>query len=277
MKKNPQQLIGYSLRELISLTGRLGEKMLDKYLIWSARETEQAKGYLIYFRDTLKNNRKKQVLYNEIFGQSGDFFEVTPFKRGYNTKSVTFKTVVGSEVKRWVLKIGHRISPVVDFGDPSSPEYSKKYLEYLDILEKQIIKKKKLSFLLPKPQEVFWACLTENGNQFGTTLIVQPFMHVVAGKKLKEKISQEKKDLLIEEFIEFKHLCVSLMKEHFVRPDLLGEGNLAVARFGEEYHLVLLDVGLLNLNAPLPITQTVMHFASIQTLTSIEYEIRNDF
>src|SRR5260370_15604822 len=100
------------------------------------------------------------------------------FKRGFNKKSISFKTIVGQEVKKWVLKIGHRISPVVNFGDPSSPDYSKQCQKYLDVLRNKIKKIPELRYLLTEPQEVMWAVLTEEGNQIGTTLILQPFVRV---------------------------------------------------------------------------------------------------
>src|SRR5258708_7767592 len=118
MEKDPGKNIMNGFRELFSLTIRFSEKIKDKY-IWTHTEIEQAIGYLIYFRDSLKKQQETNTAYYQIFGESGEFFEIKHYKRGFNTKSITFKTIVGQEVKKWVLKIGHRISPVVDFGDPS--------------------------------------------------------------------------------------------------------------------------------------------------------------
>src|SRR5258706_1411504 len=153
MEKDPRKNIANGLRELLSFAIRLSEKIKDKY-VWTHTEIEQAIGYLIFFRDTLKKQKGENVQYHNIFGESGDFFEIKHFKRGFNTKSITFKTIVGQEVKKWVLKIGHRISPVVDFGDPSSPDYSKQCQKYLEVLRNKIKKIPELTYLLTEPQDI---------------------------------------------------------------------------------------------------------------------------
>src|SRR5882762_4414298 len=184
MEKDPKQIAINGFREALSLIWRLGEKIKDKYF-WTYTEMEQAVGYLIFFRDTLKKQKTTaNSPYTQIFGESGEFFEIRHFKRGFNTKSITFKTIVGQEVKRWVLKIGHRISPVIHVDDPSSPDYHKKYKQHLDVLRKKIMNYGELIHLLPEPQEVMWAILTEEGNQFGTTLLIQPFVRVVKTRKI---------------------------------------------------------------------------------------------
>jgi len=271
LEQDPRKNVINGFRELVSLIVRLAEKIKDKY-IWTHTEIEQAIGYLIYFRDGLK--KVKKDAYHQIFGESGEFFEIRHFKRGFNTKSITFKTIVGQEVKKWVLKIGHRISPVIGFDDPSTQRYSEQYKKDLEILRKKIMQKKQLSSLLPEPQEVMWAVLTEEGNQTGTTLILQPFMHVIKPKKIKKKLSDEQKEKLLNEFSAFKELCIDLLKDHKLQPELLGEGNLEIVEVGNEYHLMLLDLGLVNLLAPIPITHAVMYFASMQTLGNVENLIR---
>ena len=65
-----------------------------------------------------------------------------------------------------------------------------------------------------------------------------------------------------------------MVKDHKLHPDLLGEGNLEIVRKDNEYHLMLLDMGLVNLLAPLPITHTIMHFANMQTIYNVEKLIK---
>jgi len=269
MKMSVGKLFHYTAREVMSLTGRLAEKIKDKY-IWTTQDVEECIGCLIYLKDVFKKDNR--ALSSQIFGESGDFFEVKSFQRGYNTKSITFKTIVSTSVKKWVLKVGHRISPVIDFGDPSEPEYAKTYDKYLHIIRSQVKKHPLLSYLIPEPQEVCWAHLQEEAELVGRTLILQPYILVMKLKKL--KLSAEEKAVLQKEFIEFKKLCDELVLEHKVRPDLMGEGNLEVAKLSNGYHLVLLDMGFVNLQAPLPITQTVMHIASLQTFYRIENFLR---
>ncbi len=273
MDKDPGKNVINGFREISSLLIRLGEKIKDRY-IWTHKEIEQAIGYLIYFRDALKKQKSSNTAYEEIFGESGEFFEIKHFKRSFNSKSITFKTIVGQEVKKWVLKIGHRISPIVDFGDPSSPDYSKQVKKHLSMLRNKIMNTPQLQYLLPEPQEIMFAVLTEEGNQIGTTLTLQPFMHIVKPDKIRKKLTDDQRKKLLLEFEAFKKLCVGLQRDHKLQPDLLGEGNLEIVQIDDEYHLMLLDLGMVNLLAPLPITHTIMYFASVQTLHNVENLIK---
>lgn len=261
MGKAPHEIVGHGLREAVSLAFRGVETLKNKYF-WSNREVEQARGYLIYYRHELVQEASKKGLYRKIFGRSGEFFELEPFKRGYNAKVFTFKTIVGNEVKKWVVKIGHRNSPVEDFGDPSDPNYFKQYRIYLNILTACVAKYKDLSHLLPEPQDVLWAVLTQEGEDTGTTIAIQPFVHVVRPRQLRKIITRTLRQQLLEELHAFEALSAFLIKEYQVRPELIGEGNLEIVKKGNEYHLMLLDMGWVNLNAPLPITQAVAHFSS---------------
>jgi hypothetical protein len=273
MRNQSFTLIFSAARELISMGLRVFEKMKDKY-IWTHLEMEEAIGYLIYFRDYLKKQKGKKVTFQQMFGESGEFFEVRHFRRGFHSKSITFKTIVGNEVKKWVLKIGHRISAVVDFGDPSNEDYSKEYEKRLELLEKEVSKHPSLPYILPKPEEVVWAVLSYEGVQTATTLLVQPFYHIVNPRKIKKKMSDEQRAVLMEEFDAFKKLVVSLEKNHRLLPDLMGEGNLDIIEIDGGYHLMLLDTGFVNLDAPLPITHAFMHMAGTQTLNHVERLIK---
>lgn len=273
MDLTPHVLIRNGFREALSFWLRLGEKIKDKY-IWSKGEIEDAKAYIMYFRDSLQSREEKQALALEIFGISGDFFDVEPLARGYNTKVVSFKTMVGGEIKKWALKIGHRISPVIDFGDPSTVEYAVKFRNNLDVLKQVVALHPELVSLLPIPQEVLWAQLVDEKKRHGTTLILQPFVYIVKPRSIKKTITREERLELLREFRAFKTLCTELIAAHHLRPDLLGEGNLEVAKTETGYHLVLLDTGMLNMLAPLPFTNVVMHFASMQTLGRLEYLLK---
>lgn len=269
MKYTPNKLIRLGFRELTSMANRLGEKVKDKY-IWTHTEIEQAIGYLIFFRDDLKKQKGKSLLYQEIFGESGEFFEIKHFKKGFNMKSITFKTIVNQEVRKWVLKIGHRISPVVDFGDPSSESYYKEHIKNLALLRKKIGLLKDLQYLLPKPQEVVWAVLTEEGKQTATTLVLQPFVNAIKPRKVKKRLTEDQRKQLLKEFNAFKKLCKELLEKDKLQPDLLGEGNLEIVENNGEYHLILLDTGFVNTETPLPITHAVLQFATAQTLANVE-------
>ncbi len=260
-------------RESTSFLYRIGGKIKDKF-IWTHTEMEEAIGFLIYFRNYLKNNKASNLVFKEIFGESGEFFEVKHFKKGFNSKLITFKTFVGEDIKKWVLKIGYKLSLVVDFGDPSTEDYYKERKKHLDILKKELKKYKELNNLLPKPEEIIWAKLQEEGITTERTLVLQPFLHVVKPSRVKKKLNDDQRKILIKEFNAFKKLCNTLLKDYELEPDLLGEGNLEIIRNNDEYHLMLLDSGFVNMQKALPITQTLMHFALTQTLTNTEKLIK---
>ena len=273
MDSRPHKLVLNGTRELLSMALRGAEKLKDKY-IWTKKEIEEGRGYLIYFRDTAK--QEDEVLYHNIFGEGGDFFDLEPFARGYNAKVLSFKTIVGGRVKKWVIKVGFRISPVVDFGDPSSESYFEEFQQYLDNLRKAVEKKPVLQYLLPEPQAILKAALDgESGNTMDTTVAIQPFMHVVRPRDLKKTITREQRRQLLTELKAFKQLSAYLVEHHQVAPELIGEGNLEIVRIGDKYHLMLLDMGWVDLNKPIPITQTIAHFSSIYVISKLENWLRH--
>ena len=55
-----------------------------------------------------------------------------------------------------MLKIGHRISPVIDLGDPSDYSYFQEYQKDLALLRKYCQSNRDLCTLIPEPQTCFW-------------------------------------------------------------------------------------------------------------------------
>lgn len=272
MDNRPHKLLLNGAREILSLAFRGAEKLKDKY-IWTKKEVEEGRGYLIYFRDTMK--KENEDLFHKIFGESGDFFDLEPLARGYNAKVLSFKTIVDARVKRWVIKVGFRISPVVDFGDPSSEGYFEEYQQYLDNLRKAVAQKSTLTYLLPEPQAILRATLDGEETYMNTTLAIQPFVHVVRPSQLKKIITREERRQLLGELKAFKQLSEYLVKHHQVTPELIGEGNLEIVQIGGRYHLMLLDMGWVDLKKPIPITQTIAHFSSLYVISKLENWLRN--
>ncbi len=267
MDKSPQKILAGALKEAYSFSIRGIEKLRDKY-IWTKEEIQDARGYLIYFRDLMKTENPS--LFQEIFGE-GEFFDLEPFARGYTSHVLAFRTIVDKRIKRWVIKVGFRYTFVPDNGDPSNSEYPKEYQKYLDILRESVKKYSHLNQLLPEPQAVTWASLlAEDGKKHETTLAIQPCMNVIKSSKLRRIITgQQKKDLLVE-LREFKELSEYLIKTHEVRPELVGEGNLEIVRKGDEYHIMLLDMGWIDLKKTLPITHAVAHFSAQYAVAKLE-------
>lgn len=259
MDKSPRKILTQGLKEAYSLSIRGIEKLRDKY-IWTKEEVEEARGYLIYFRDLMKVENPS--LFHEVFGE-GDFFDLEPFARGYTSRVLAFRTIVDKRIKRWVIKVGFRYALIEMNGDPSNSQYPIEYQQYLDILRKTVSRYEHLGHLLPEPQAVTWASLIgENGEKRETTLAIQPCMNVVKPSKLRRVLTKEQRRDLLLELKEFKELSEYLIKNHEVRPELVGEGNLEIVKTGDEYHIMLLDMGWVDLKKTLPITQTVAHFSA---------------
>ncbi|HEX7042341.1 MAG TPA: hypothetical protein VF189_03760 [Patescibacteria group bacterium] len=271
MDNRPHKLLLNGTRELLSMALRGAEKLKDKY-IWTKQEVEDSKGYLIYFRDMMR--QENEELFHTIFGESGDFFDLEPFARGYNSKVLSFKTIVSARVKKWVIKVGFRISPVVDFGDPSSEGYFEEYQEYLDNLRRAVERKPILQELLPEPQAIIRASL-DGETGMNTTLAIQPFMHVIKPSVLKKTITREQRRQLLGELRAFKELSAYLIEHHQVAPELIGEGNLEIVEKGDRLHLMLLDMGWVDLKKPIPITQTIAHFSSKYVISKLENWLKN--
>ncbi|HSD98376.1 MAG TPA: hypothetical protein VLB73_01590 [Patescibacteria group bacterium] len=272
MDKSPQTVITQGLKELYSLSIRGVEKLRDKY-IWTKEEIDDARGYLIYFRDLMK--KEDPALFTTIFGE-GEFFDLEPFARGYSSRVLAFRTIVDKAIKRWVLKVGFRYALIELNVNPSDIAYPKEYQAYLDILRESVKKYDHLNHLLPEPQAVTWASLTgEDGKKRETTLAIQPCMNVIKSSKLRKILTLEQKKDLLTELIEFKQLSEYLIKHHEIRPELVGEGNLEIVKKGDEYHLMLLDMGWVDLKKTLPITQTVAHFSAQYVVGKLENWLRN--
>lgn len=272
MDKSPRKIVTQGIKELYSLSIRGVEKLRDKY-IWTKEEIDDARGYLVYFRDLMK--KENPQLFATIFGE-GEFFDLEPFARGYTSRVLSFRTIVNKTIRKWVIKVGFKYALIEENGDPSDIQYPREYQQYLDILRESTKKYENLQHLLPEPQAVTWASLIgEDGKKRETTLAIQPCMNVVKPSKLKRILSVEQKRDLLTELVEFKQLSEHLIKTHEIRPELVGEGNLEIVKKGDEYHLMLLDMGWVDLKKTLPITQTVAHFSAQYVVGKLENWLRN--
>ena len=272
MDRTPQNIVFQGAKELFSLSVRGIEKLRDKY-IWTKDEIDEARAYLLYFRDLMRD--EDPHLYRTIFGE-GEFFDLEPFARGYTSRVLSFRTIVDKRIKRWVIKVGFRLALIEDNGDPSQSTYPKEYQAYLDILRASVKKYPNLQYLLPEPQAVTWASLLSEDNiKKETTLAIQPCMNVMKPSKLRSILTVEQKKSLLLELKEFKELSEYLIKTHQIRPELVGEGNLEIVKIGDEFHIMLLDMGWVDLKKIMPITQTVAHFSAQYVVGKLENWLKN--
>lgn len=266
-----QSFLQYGTREITSVLYRLHEKITDKYF-WSEEELRQADYCLVYIRELLQRQNPPHVLFKNALADDQSFHTIKPFKRGFNSKLFTITSPMTE--KTWILKIGHRISPVVDFGDPSSFAYFKQQKQQLAHMRKKLTKYPLLPNFLPEPQEVLWIEFPTNTCYYNTTVMLQPYLSVIPLKHITKKLTGIQRQQLLTELNAIKQLSDSLYFEDKLQLDLLGEGNLAIAESNGSYHFVLLDLGFGDLKTPLPITHTVMHYAKLYTLLSIDNTLR---
>ncbi|NTU47174.1 hypothetical protein HGA88_06115 [Candidatus Roizmanbacteria bacterium] len=252
-------------REITSFCFRIIEKIHDKFF-WHHQEHIEGQMYwtvllkkLPYVRGSIAREIQTSFLHPHTL-----ITTLKPFKKGFNSSSFTFFSL-NTHKKQWILKIGHRISPVVDFGDPSSPSYAKLQEKHLRLLEKLISTFPRLQFLLPFPHLVQWIQHPFYSRKEGRTVILQPYLSILKPIEIR-KLPPDTKNRLLLELEDFEKLCALLFEEHHLLPDLLGEDNVVVVRFEKDgYHLVLLDLGLMNMEFPLPLTKAAMHNAYLQS------------
>ncbi|HSW89206.1 MAG TPA: hypothetical protein VLG12_08635 [Candidatus Saccharimonadales bacterium] len=264
MNQNQFEVIQAGFRESSSILFRLREKIYDKYF-WSKEDMIEAEKSLQFLKKTVRENHIEE--FAQYFDNSFSPESFKKFKRGFHTKSIRFQTKKDGETKTWVLKIGHRISPVVDLGDPSDYSYFIEYKKDLELLQEYCIRNTNLTNFIPQPQQCFWMGEKEKK---GKILILQPFVYISPLEKTLRKLSIiEKKHLQIE-LEEIQKLQKILMKKYKKQFDFLGEDNLVLVKQHEEYHFALLDLGLINLNKPLPLTQLVMQIAYDMLIAKIK-------
>ncbi|SRR5258708_1337614 len=243
-----------SFRESSSIAFRLQEKLRDKFF-WSKDDIGEAEKSLSFLQKSLREKPIQELL---PYFENATIDKVRRFKRGFHTKSITFATENAQITKKWVFKIGHRISAVVDLGDPSDYQYFHEYQKDVALLQDYCQHNSYLYNLIPEPQECFWMGEKEKK---GTILILQPFLTVLSLPKVLKKISPEEKKQLQKELQEIQTMQKFLTDKHKKQLDFLGDGNLVLVKTQDTYHFALVDMGLINMNTPLPLTQFVMQMS----------------
>lgn len=177
--------------------------------------------------------------------------DVSKIKRkvgsGFNTSVYLFQV----DEQPWVAKIGAKKAPVPGWFDPSSKEYAQWYANNLTIVRNKF--KDKLPYLIPSPQFV-----THQNNSEGeqTSVIIQPFIGEAYPVNRMSSKSEEYRVAILEELKAFYDGFEELYVEHNFIPDLGTKGNLVVQPVGDDYHLTLLDNGMIDFNAVSPVLNT---------------------
>lgn len=170
-----------------------------------------------------------------------------PIASGYYNSCWKFETSMGT----WVMKIGHRKSPIQTKLHPSSEGYSKAYKRSLDI-QREIFNRD-LPNLIPEPQEVLYV----TGQQRVTTVVIQPFIHSTMPFNKIKGLSVEHQQNIKGELEIFLKLCRTMQEKHGILPDMIRaggkEGHLVIAQRDNVPHLVMLDNDVFNTMSPTPL------------------------
>lgn len=191
---------------------------------------DEAQDFLLH----LKINLSKQ---NPYFTEDENLIVDRKINSGFHSACYEFSSSTG----RWVMKIGHKKSPMKTKFHPSMSEYAESYLRNLRI--QRLIFGEKLPNLIPEPQEVLYV----KGWERATTIVVQPFIDYVSPFDKKINFSLEERHQLRGELDVFQDLVGKMRSNYGIMPDFMRargkKGHLVVARRNDGLHLVMLDNG----------------------------------
>lgn len=163
---------------------------------------------------------------------------------GFNTSIFLFK----ADERDWVLKIGAQQAPVPGWFNPSSLEYAQWYAGNLEIFHNHF--EHILPQLVPWPQYVMYA---ENFKNESKTLVVQPYIPNIIDLEKACSKDQGTKKAVLEELIVFYEQCEILYRKHNFIPDFGSKKNIVLQPVGDQWHLVLLDNGMIDFKAVSPV------------------------
>lgn len=253
-----------AVREVSSLFYRGIEKLYDRFF-W--KDEEEIAGR-VFFRELLAHIQKEPERFaSEVVHllqeDSVDIDSFARFKKGFNSSAYTFTSSIPAESRKWVLKVGHRISPVIYFGDPSEKEYTQETQKHFLQLKETLLSYPSISSLLPHETVIEWVEV----EKIGRTTMLQYFYEVLD----KEEVLVLRKGVrkrLLEQLMEANNFFNELAEKHHLYPDLLGSENLVIVRdhHSIDPHFILLDIGLMDFKHPLPITKKAMQLSLKKTI-----------
>ncbi len=179
---------------------------------------------------------------------------------GFNTSIFLFV----ADGREWVLKVGAQQAPVPGWFNPSSLEYAQWYARNLEIFHNHF--KDILPKLVPWPQYVMYA---ENPKSERTTLVVQPYIDDITSLEKARLMDRSVRMMILDELMIFYDQCQVLYERHNFIPDLGSKNNIALCPVGNEWHLVLLDCGMIDFNAMSPVLNNWSWFVYHRRLKAI--------
>jgi hypothetical protein len=255
-----------AVREVSSLFYRGIEKLYDRFF-WKDEEEIAGRAF---FRELLSQIQKEPKRFasevvHQLHEDSVDIESFSRFKKGFNSSTYTFMSHIPTESRKWVFKVGHRISPVIYFGDPSEKEYTQSTQKHFLQLKETILSYPSISSLLPHETVIEWVEI----EKIGRTTMLQYFYEVLD----KDEVMRLKKSIrksLLDQLQEASRFFNELGEKHSLYPDLLGSENLVIVRDHHRVdpHFILLDIGLMDFKHPLPITKKAMQLSLKKTIDS---------
>lgn len=179
---------------------------------------------------------------------------------GFNTSIFLFN----ADEREWVLKIGAQQAPVPGWFNPSSPEYAQWYAGNLEIFHNHF--EHTLPQLVPWPQYVMYA---ENHRNERTTLVVQPYIADITNLEKVSLMGSSVREAILNELVAFYDQCQILHGKYNFIPDLGSENNTVLRPVGNQWHLALLDCGMIDFKAMSPVLNGWSRFVYHRRLKTI--------
>lgn len=201
---------------------------------------------------TLLNASKSNLNQNESTRIGNDVVIESYIKSGFESDVFIFRSDTG----RWVMKVGsnRRFSSGADI--PSSADYAKKMRRNYTVL--QSVYSPSLPYLIPQPYYVLH--FDFQGQPFTTQLM--PYIDFVENIS---SLSSGELHRLRRERLLFQGLSYRMRKNYLLQPDMIKPENLQVCFANEIPHLVLIDFGLFDLTAPMPVLNLLGYCALLMS------------
>lgn len=166
-------------------------------------------------------------------------------KIGEGFEAAVFDFTIPHQQNHWILKCGLPTRLTPGLYSPQSTEYASAMKWNRKMLEE--IFSEKMPHLLPSPYYI----LSPDELAMQTTTQITPYL-----EQFQDLTDQQITNLIIERFT-FDKLCQKLFSTKKIIPDLIGEKNLMIANVADQPHLVLIDMGLQNAYAPIPLLNSL--------------------
>lgn len=202
---------------------------------------------------------------NNIFANEEEIKIEKKIGSGFNTSVFLFN----AEGQKWVIKVGAKRAPVPGWFNPSAREYAEWYSGNLNIIQDHF--RNILPNLIPAPQYVMYGT---NALKESTTMVIQPFITDCIMLENASTLPENAKETVLRELQVFYEEFEELYKKHNFIPDFGSKDNLGIKLINGEYHIVLIDDGMIDFKAISPVLNAYSHIRYHLRLRKSIYRLR---